>query len=535
MKEAPAIGRLPQDEAMEPLSDREKVSHVLARFAYGPRLGQFDQVLEMGVDAWLDDQLQQKVPTDPRLRSLLEDYETLGLSLAECAEFTAPTRERGVEPSAEERRAENQRKRIPVNELVWSTALRAVYSDRQATEVMADFWRNHFNVSFTKGQRIFNKVPDYDRSVIRANVWGDFPTMLKASATHPAMLEYLDNHLSRRPPTEQELKELERRTKRQTGSRQRAEEAAQIAAQRGLNENYARELLELHTLGVDNYYKQKDVIALAEVLTGWTYDGGQNGTQEFKFRKNMHVSGDKKVLGKRFKEDKEGGHGQGLEVIEMLAGHKGTSQFLAMKLVRYLVADVPPESMVSAVAKTYRKTDGDLQAMVRTIIDHDEFWSRAHFRSKFKTPIEFMVSAMRITGAEAEPDAGLGSYLQEMGQPIFQCDDPTGYYDTADAWLDPGVMALRWEFATDLASGRIRGAKIPDLFYEQVPYDQPPRMWQHHLTRLILPGGAGERTRAALASVTSEYLGRKKRTPDLFELGPLLVGLLLGSPEFQQQ
>jgi uncharacterized protein (DUF1800 family) len=518
------------------LNERERAAHLLSRLSYGPRPGEADKVMAMGTKAWLKDQLQPQDSHDPRLKEWLSEYETLDMSVRECAEFTFTARERGKEPSAEERKAERQKRRIPLDEVVWSTALRAVYSDRQATEVMSEFWRNHLNVSFTKGQSIFSMVPDYERTVIRNNVWGSFPDMLRASAMHPAMLTYLDNHLSRRPPSKQELKEIERRTKRKTGSKERAVEAVQIATQRGLNENYARELLELHTLGVDNFYKQKDVIALAKILTGWTIDGGRKGTQEFTFKASMHVKGDIKLLGKRYQEDKEGGPGQGMKVLEMLGGHKGTADFIAMKMVRFLVADHPPEKLVTAVAKTYRKTKGNLVAMVETIVDSEEFWARENYRTKFKTPYEFIMSALRVTGAEIGRQASIGRYLADMGQPIYHCDDPTGYYDTADAWLDPGVMALRWQFATDLALGKVRGVRIPETFFDQIPFDGPPRLWQHHLTTLILPGGAGARTRAALATVTSEYLEKKKkRVPDLYEIGPTLVGLLLGSPEFQQQ
>ena len=514
------------------LNDRERVAHLLSRLAYGARPGEIDRVVEMGIDAWLDDQLGQKDAQDPRLADRLSEFQTLHLDIAGCAAYiSTPASEQKTEAG---RRAARRKQQIPRNELMEAVALRAAFSDRQATEVMADFWRNHFNVSFTKGRNIYAQVPDYERTVIQDNVWGDFPTMLTASATHPAMLNYLDNYLSRRPPSKQELKELERKTKRRTGSEDRAEEAVALASQRGLNENYARELLELHTLGVDNYYKQKDVIAVAECLTGWTIQSGRDSTREFLFNGGMHVEGDKKVLGKRMKEDKAGGPGQGMAVIELLGKHEGTAEFLAMKMVRYLVADVPPKRLVGEVTKVYQKTGGDLTAMVRTIVESEEFWDPSNVRSKFKTPYEYVVSAIRVTGCEVGSLGSLERYMQAMGQPLYHCDDPTGYYDTADAWLDPGVMALRWEFAVDLANGKVQGVLIPDTFYDQVPADVPPRLWQHYLTELILPGGAGERTRAALATVTSEYLD-KKRVPDLFELGPQLVGLLLGSPEFQQQ
>lgn len=514
-------------------TERERAAHLLQRFAYGPRPGELDRVMEMGIEAWLDDQLQAKPATDPRLKSRLADFDTLGLSVKECVDYVAQV-PLDRDAAREEQKSARERQRQPRNELKQAVAIRAVFSDRAVEEVLADFFRNHFNVSFTKGQRIYNQIPDYDRTVIRGNLWGSFHDMLAASARHPAMLTYLDNYLSRRPPNKQELKEIERRTKRKTGSEERAEEAVSIAQQRGLNENYGRELLELHTVGVDNGYDQDDVITAAEILTGWTVDGGRKGTQEFVFRPEMHLKGEKRLFGRRLSEDRKDGPGQGEALLELLAKDKRTAQFLSMKLVRFFVADQPPESLVDKVAMVYRKKEGDIPAMLKTILESEEFWAAENRRNKFKRPFEFVISALRVTGAEIEHLAALENYLNGMGEPLYMCDDPTGYYDTADAWLDPGVMALRWEFATDLAEGRVRGVMIPDTFYAQVPEDVPARLWQHYLTELILPGGAGQRTRAALATVTTEYLDRKK-VPDLYEFAPTLVGLLLGSPEFQQQ
>jgi uncharacterized protein (DUF1800 family) len=519
-------------DELPPLNERERAAHVLNRLAYGPRPGDIERVMEIGVEAWIEEQLSPSDEIGVRLEAKLERFETLGLSVAECSKFVLEGAPMGDDP--ESRRERRLMRRKPVDELMEAVPLRAALSERQLDEVMSDFWRNHFNVSFTKGQAIWTQLPHYEASVVQAHLWGRFPDMLVASATHPAMLHYLDNHLSRKPPTEQQLKEIERREKRRTGSDQRGEEAAAIAAQRGLNENYARELLELHTLGVDNYYEQDDVIAVAEILTGWTFTQGRDASYEYVFRPNLHVEGDRKVLGKRVREDEEGGAGQGMELLEMLGEHKGTADFVAMKMVRYLVADQPPEDLVKEVAKTYRKTDGDIPSMVRAIIESEEFWSREYVGNKFKTPYEYLVSALRAVDADIQSLDRLEGYLRNMGQPVYHCDDPTGYYDTAYAWLDPGVMALRWQFATDLAGGKIRGVRIPDTLYDRISVDVPPELWQHHLTRMILPGGAGERTRAALATVTSEYLAMR-RNPDLYELGPQLVGLLLGSPEFQKQ
>ena len=513
-----------------PLTERERAAHLLSRFSFGAGPGDIGQVLELGEAAWIDKQFAAK--SDPILNDMLSVYSSINMDIPELhEEYVLPSVEG---ESNEERRARQRLENVPRRELLQAVAMRVVHSRNQLEEVLCDFWRNHFNVSFTKGgpSRFF--ITDWENRIIRDNARGSFPTMLALSAHHPAMLHYLDNASSRRPPSEQELKQIERRTKRRTGSVEQGEAAVQLALQRGLNENYARELLELHTLGVDNYYKQKDVVALAEILTGWTYSGGRNGTFQFVFQGNMHVPDKKRFLGKTIKSDQKEAQQEGEKVLQILAEHKGTAEFIAMKLVRYFVADEPPESLVKAVAKTYRKTDGDIEQMIRTIIASEEFWSRENYRSKFKTPWEFLVSALRIVGAHTDDMTVMLRACEEMSQPLYQCDDPTGWYDTAEAWLDPGVMALRWQASLDFVSGKVKGVSVPDEFWDGIPDSIPPRLWQHHLTRLILPGGAGERTRAALSYTTDNYL-TKASLPDVRELGPQLLGLLLGSPEFQQQ
>lgn len=524
--------------APAPLNPRERAVHLLDRLAFGPAPGEVDRLLAMGEKAWLDEQLRAAPAQDPRLKEALSPFETLDLSPAGASQWVyqdySGRGKKEEDLSEEERQQLRERRRQPGHELIQSVLYRAVLSDRRAEEVLADFWRNHFNVSFTKGDAIEVQINDYERMVLRRNLFGKFPDMLIAAARHAAMLNYLDNAVSRRPPSKQELAEIERNVKRRTGSNERAAEEVQIASERGLNENYAREVMELHTLGVDNGYDQDDVIALAQALTGWTYDGGRRASQEFVFRADMHVDGDKRVIGRTFAEDKEGGPGQGQAILAYLAGHKNTARFIATKLTRYLVNDAAPQAVVDQAAKVFLKTDGDIPATVRAIVATEEFWARENFEAKFKTPFEFVVSALRATGAEITNPRVLTETLESMNQPVYFCDDPTGWYDTAEAWLDPGVLALRWQFAMDLAEGKLKGVRIPETFWAGVPDDAPPETWQHHLTLLLLPEGAGERTRAALATVTSEYLAKKK-VPDVRELGPQLVGLLLGSPEFQKQ
>jgi len=514
---------------------RERAVHLLSRFAFGPTEAEVDRVLSLGEDDWIEEQLVPAADASGVLGDKLAEYQTLDMSAARIRDWAAEGL--GVE-SADDltediRRKIQERRRVPRRELIRATMLRAVYSTRQLEEVLSDFWRNHFNVSYTKGGPADILITDFDRRVVRGHALGTFPGMLHASTKHAAMLHYLDNHLSRRPPTKQELATIERRVRRETDSRQRGEEAAQIAAQRGLNENYARELLELHTLGVDNYYKQKDVIAVAEALTGWTFDGGARGSFDFRFRQDMHISSDKKVLGKMFRADKQDDVAQGEAIVEYLAQHKGTAEFIATKLVRYFVADDAPKSLVKDVASVYRKSDGSIPELVRTIVRSEEFWASENQRAKFRTPFEFMSAALRAAQADIQTPEIAARALVQMGQPLHHCDDPTGWYDTAEAWLDPGVMALRWSFALELAGGSVKGIKISEALFDDLP-QEVPRLWQHHLTKRFLPSGAGSRTRNALSSVTDDYLAKAK-VADARQLGPQLVGLLLGSPEFQQQ
>ena len=462
------------------------------------------------------------------LAASLDGLETLSMSSLDRYDLCTPPLPRNA--TREERAARFRARSRMITELSEYVLRRAVFGERQAGEVLAEFWRNHFNVSFTKAFPAHAYITGYETDVIRAHTLGSFPAMLAASARHPAMLFYLDNHLSRRPPSKAELNEIEHKARQASGSRSQGEDAAAIAAQRGLNENYARELLELHTLGVDNGYDQGDVVAAAEALTGWTILGGRLGSHEFHFDAKMHWSEHRRFLGFSLRKDKDDGPGQGERILEILSEHKGTAGFLSTKLARYLVSDEPPAELVSKVSKAYLKKDGDIPAMVRAVVDHELFWDRSNYRTKFKTPFEFVVSALRITGAEVTDTDGLTRALVGMGQPIYHCDDPTGYYDTAEAWLDPGVMAPRWKLALELASNEVRGVRIPDAFFYELPSELGPLKWMRELVAQVLPGGASSRTLAMLYEVV-----RENPAPDYERLGKRILGLLLGSPEFQEQ
>ena len=286
-----------------------------------------------------------------------------------------------------------------VGQLQAAKLIRAVHSERQLEEVMVDFWMNHFNVFIAKGpERLL--VPSYERDVIRPRAFGKFRDLLGATAKSPAMLVYLDNIQSVSPDS-------------RAGRR----------GKRGLNENYARELMELHTLGVDGGYTQQDVIEVAKVFTGWMVPGGQGGgAASFRFQPAAHAPGDKKVLGHTIRE---GGVQEGEEVLDLLAGHASTAKFLATKLVRRFVADDPPPSLVSKVAETYTATGGDIREMLRTIFDSPEFWSSETFQAKAKKPLEFVASTIRAIGGELTPTPMLLGAMQRLGEPLYLCQPPT--------------------------------------------------------------------------------------------------------------
>ncbi|MCB9831293.1 MAG: DUF1800 domain-containing protein [Planctomycetes bacterium] len=512
------------------LEDREKILHVLNRLSFGADDEAVAEVEEMGLEAWIDDQLETSY-LDAATLKRLEGYATLGLD------------NKGIYA------AYGSKGDTVDKELLGAIVLRAVYARGQIAEVMADFWRNHFNVDRAKASVRFTAT-DWDREVIRANALGNFGDMLMASAKHPAMLVYLDNYISRRPPNKTELKSVARNVRRTTGSKERGDEAAEIAAQRGINENYARELMELHTLGVDNGYEQRDVIDLARALTGWTVatDGNK---YEFDYQDSMHDHGDKFVLGRSFaREKRRNGMQEGERIIEFLASHQETARFVARKLCMRLVGDAPSPKLIESTAVELRKSGFDFKRALKHILDSDEFYDPACYRAKFKTPVEFVFSALRAVDAEIEDPAAVVAVIREMGQPLYGCEDPTGWDDRAEAWRDPGVMAVRWKFAMDLALGKVRGVTVPDSFFAGLQ-NQAPSQMVLALGRKVLAGELRSDTISALIKMSRRHErrlkeaeddrlqalveGKKPKPNDLPPLERMLLGTLLGSPEFQEQ
>jgi uncharacterized protein (DUF1800 family) len=326
---------------------------------------------------------------------------------------------------------------IVARELNEAKLQRVVHSNRQLDEVLADFWFNHFNVYLGKGADR-HLVTAYERDAIRPHVLGKFRELLEATAKSPAMLFYLDNWQSAAlagPP------------ERIPANRRR----------RGLNENYGRELLELHTLGVDGGFTQKDVKEVARCFTGWTIERPQRGG-EFIFNPRLHDTGEKTVLGVTIPSG--GGIEDGEKVLDIVARHPSTARFISYKLAQRFVADEPPESLVTRMAATFRKSDGDIRSVMRTMIDSREFWSEGAFRSKVKSPLELVASAVRAVNGDVESGFALANRIAQLGEPLYRKVEPTGYSNSSEAWLNSGGLVARMNFAVDLASGKVPGVKV---------------------------------------------------------------------------
>jgi len=323
-------------------------------------------------------------------------------------------------------------------ELVDSRMYRALYSNRQLEEVLVDFWLNHFNVFNGKGPARM-LLTSYERDAIRPHVLGRFRDLLLATARHPAMLYYLDNWQSQAPRDEA------------------PGQPPSNARRPGLNENYGRELMELHTLGVDGGYTQDDVIAVARAFTGWTiYD--VNRIAEFQFNPAFHDRKEKVVLGQRIPAG--GGEQDGIQVIDILVRHPSTARFISRKLAQRFVADAPPQSLVDRMAATFTATDGDLRAVVETMLTSREFLSEGAWQAKLKSPLEMVLSAVRVLGADVTDALPLGQRIADLGQPLYGKAEPTGYSTTSDAWSNSAGFLGRINFAGALAAGRIDGVKV---------------------------------------------------------------------------
>src|SRR5580658_10013919 len=361
----------------------------------------------------------------------------------------------GLNPRQKETvEALNNPEQVVVNELTQAKLLRAIYSERQLDEVMTDFWINHFNVFINKGADRY-LLTSYERDTIRPHVLGKFEDLLVATAKSPAMMFYLDNWLSVGPNSEIALGIHPHRVNSR-GSGPGSSKRGKGKPASGLNENYGRELMELHTLSVNGGYSQKDVTEVAKVFTGWTLEQPKKGG-DFHFEPRMHEPGDKIVLGHRIKSN---GEQEGLEVLHLLAHNPRTAHFISQKLAVRFVSDNPPPALVDRMTETFLKKDGDIREVLRTMFKSPEFWSPDAYRAKVKTPLEFVVSAVRASGAEVDDARTLAGTLNNMGMMPYGMMPPTGYSMKAETWVNSSALLGRMNFALGLAAGKIRGVKV---------------------------------------------------------------------------
>lgn len=466
-----------------PLSQEQKIVHFLNRTSFGPTFPEVQRVKQLGFRDYLKEQLAPEAISDDRADGKVASLKTLRMNSRELFELYPPpkvARERGMAMTG----AMNG-PRVIILELQQARLIRAVDSRRQLYELMVDFWTNHFNVFAAKGADRWLMTP-YDRDTIRPRALGKFRDLLLATAQSPAMLFYLDNWLSASPNASARLPANVRR--------------------RGLNENYAREIMELHTLGIDGGYTQQDVHEVARCFTGWTLRRPR-GDAEFYFEPRLHDQGAKTVLGARIPAG--GGMEDGIKVIDILARHPATAKFVSTKLVRRFVADDPPASLVQRAAEAFRRSDGDVRVIIQTIVAAPEFFSPDFYQAKVKKPIEYVASALRLLEAETDVTPQLLRYLGRMGEPLFLAQPPTGYADIGLSWISPDMLLSRMNFAGDLAAKRINGARWQA---------QAPQAIEHFIG-LIAPDSLSTPTRAALAETAEADA----------------LALLLSAPEFQRR
>jgi uncharacterized protein (DUF1800 family) len=427
----------------------------------------------------------------------------------------------------------NNPQQVVNEELMQAKLLRAIYSERQLDEVMTDFWFNHFNVYLGKGADHY-LVTSYERDVIRPHALGKFEDLLVATAKSPAMLFYLDNWLSVGPDSEVALgvkTQLQRRG-RDIYVRKVPVKGGKKGS--GLNENYGRELMELHTLGVNGGYTQHDVTELARVLTGWTIEEPRKGGG-FKFEEKLHEPGQKIILGHRIKEN---GEKEGLEVLHILAHHPSTAHFVCNKLAMRFVSDTPPPALVDEMAKTFLKKDGDIREVLKTMLKSPEFWSDDAYRAKVKTPLEFVVSAVRATNADVSDAMQLARQLNNMGMPLYGMQPPTGYSMKAETWVNSSALLDRMNFSLSLLTGKVKGTSVDAM--QLIRPSTPPADAQATLAQLeasLLAGDVSKQTHDAVIKrlddpqIAQRKLDDPARQPNV----GVIAGLLVGSPEFQRR
>ena len=531
-------GKLPIRE----LNEEEAILHALNRLGFGPRPGQVEQIEKTGLENWIQAQLHPENISDSVADARLAQLPALPLGAAALLDQYPPqdaaAKRSGMKIEEYQKRLQDLAKRpggissFPfkdsnqiANELTEAKMTRAVYSERQLAEQLSDFWFNHFNIFIYKDLDRWYLIP-YERDAIRPHVLGKFRDLLEATAKSPAMLFYLDNSSSADPHA------FDRMKLHPAGARP-GEKLPPLGPKRGLNENYGRELMELHTLGVDAGYKQKDVIEVARAFTGWTIESPRENPV-FYFDERIHDPDPKQVLGKNIKA---GGIKDGEQVLDLLAKNQNTARHISLQLAEHFVSDDPPAALVARMAKTFEKSKGDIRAVMTTMIYSPEFWSRAAFRAKVKTPFELVASTTRALGADVDQPLQLAQWVARIGEPLYQCLTPNGYSDKAATWISTGALLNRVNFAVALTSNKVRGAQVDINSLIGTDVGANSKLALERVETEFLAGQVSDSTRATLEKEMEEprILGAKLDDPVTQVNVALIAGLALGSPEFQKR
>jgi len=561
------------------LTDEQKIIHLLNRIGFGPRPGDVEKVKRIGIDKYIEQQLHPEKIDDSALQAKLTGLESLGMSIGQILDkypppqeiarqlgfrpgkgqkaappATSPVQAGGQEGEESKDQQREQRQKVlayyaqhglrPPNELIQELQaqkiIRAVFSERQLQEVMADFWFNHFNVYWAKGADKW-MTTDFEMNAIRPHTLGKFQDLLLATAKSPAMLFYLDNFQSTAPgatlpgrrgngqgaggAVDPRIQERLRQRMEQRGpsgnqgqmtpeQQQRRVEIANQLKKRtpGINENYAREIMELHTLGVDGGYTQKDVQEVARCFTGWTIQQPrQNGS--FIFRPFMHDNGEKVVLGQKISAG--GGMKDAEKVIEILAHHPNTAKFISTKLVHRFVSDNPPSSLIDRVTAVYMKSGGDIREVLRAIVTSQEFQAPTSYRAKIKSPFELAVSSVRALGGETSGSRPIAQFIGKMGQPLYAYQAPTGYPDRAEQWVNTGSLLERLNFGLALGSNRVLGTTIDPKVVTAAASTSKTNQLMDRAIKVLLNGDVSSETRSILDKQLKEGVPVKGELGDL--------------------
>jgi uncharacterized protein (DUF1800 family) len=554
------------------LTEDQAVISALNRLAYGPRPGDVQRIKQMGLAKWIEQQLDPHSIDDSPLEKRLAQYPTLRMSSQQLlADFPPPARAAKKEGITNgEYKQEMQQKRqdavaemLPtgnanfdranvqlarmvgpnriIAELGMAKMDRAIYSNRQLEAVMEDFWFNHFNVYANKGADKW-LLTSYVRDAIRPHTMGKFSDLLLATAKSPAMLFYLDNWLSADPAAVKQMQEMRAMRQQRYYMRfgmmpppyamQRANGRPK-QPDRGLNENYGREVMELHTIGVDAGYTQQDVINMAEVMTGWTIRAPRKDAQFF-FNDRIHAQEKEVVMGHTFHDD---GMKEGEKALEMLAADPHTAHHISLELAEYFVSDDPPSSLVDRMAKEWQSSGGDIRGVLRTMIYSPEFWSKQAYRAKVKTPFELVASTARALTADVEVTLPLVQWVGRMGEPLFQCQPPTGYPDTSEMWVNSGALLNRLNFALAFGTDHMGGAEVnlKNMFGANADTDANAALAK--ALNLFLDGQVAPATRKVLEARLNDPRVLQARLDDPVKHvnEGLIAGLVLGAPEFQRR